>query len=744
MDVVIYGAGSGGRKALKVCNGYGMDVVAFIDKDKNKKNMYIEDIPVKVLDEEGNEFLKRYMIIIGTEYKDAEKYIRSVSEKYISYDVIKELFFEYTSVKLLNEGNICKCSSNKIREENKIKNALILGIETNEGFQLAKLLIRKGYNIYCIITDENEVHSNYVGKLKEHINIINIDVLDNESLKRSIEISNPHEIYSFYNQMFIDTNTQKYKLKNNTFDMLCMLETIRNCEKELKLCQGFTYEIFGHLHEMPQTEMTKFVHKDDKFLTDILNYWNIKNYRENFESFICSCILFKNESEYAEKNSFIHELLENIVKVKCGIREFVEVNDLDCRFDVGSTEDYVNAMWLMLQNRKPDDYVIATNESRTIKDVIELAFDYLNIEIEWNKNSIEEFGRDKASGKIIVRASNKYAAIKNDNNLRGNPKKAIKKLKWQRRISFEDLIEKIVEKKLKNYKKEIKISENIVNVKEYVTDSSQNVLKSCICTQEKLQSDNFKKICMELNRNISILHRKDWELAYITQALKERGMLKDGKLGLGFAVGEEPLPAYFASKGCDILATDLDINNEQAKGWMKTGQNAAGNINLLNKSGICDAALFEEKVKYRNVDMNDIPNDLKKFDFCWSACAIEHVGSLEKSKNFLKNMLKVIKPGGIAVHTTEYNLSSNEYTVTDGFDVVYRKKDIEEIANWLRENGHSIELDFRRGKMEGDLFVDQQPSGVINPNCHLHLDIEGFNCTSFGLIIQKGANKVLD
>lgn len=163
--------------------------------------------------------------------------------------------------------------------------------------------------------------------------------------------------------------------------------------------------------------------------------------------------------------------------------------------------------------------------------------------------------------------------------------------------------------------------------------------------------------------------------------LQERGMLKKGKKGLGFAVGTEPLPAFFASKGCKILATDLGSENNEAGTWISTGQNASGDKNILNKNGLCSQKRFEARVEYRNLDMNNIPEDIGEFDFCWSSCAIEHVGSLEKSKLFLKKMMKTLKPGGIAIHTTEFNLSSDEKTITEGDSVIYRKKDILEVAD---------------------------------------------------------------
>jgi len=280
---------------------------------------------------------------------------------------------------------------------------------------------------------------------------------------------------------------------------------------------------------------------------------------------------------------------------------------------------------------------------------------------------------------------------------------------------------------------------------------TKNMLKSGVCKQQELESRRFQKACDRLKvpmwfnnyakaNNIyipeGILHRKSWEYAFITIALSERGMLKRNKKGLGFAVGTEPLPAYFASRGCNILATDL--GHGDADRWIETGQNASRDIGILNASKICSQRVFEKRIKYRDVDMNAIPDDFIGFDFCWSSCAIEHLGSLEKSKTFLKNMLRCLKPGGIAVHTTEYNLSSDDETITEGDSVIFRKKDVLEIAEWLKDNGHSIELDLTLGDKEGDLFVDQPPYYQLNPKYHLRLNICGYVCTSFGFIISKG------
>lgn len=260
------------------------------------------------------------------------------------------------------------------------------------------------------------------------------------------------------------------------------------------------------------------------------------------------------------------------------------------------------------------------------------------------------------------------------------------------------------------------------------------MLKSSVCRQEDIESQLFTDTERELRTRRwfelqgmpnpqNIIHRKSWEFSYITIALRERGMLQPGRKGIGFAVGCELLPSYFASQGCEIIATDLWLNSENAKLWAASGQNAAGNIEKLNELGHCPDEIFKERVSYANADMNHIPEDFYgKFDFCWSSCAIEHVGSLEKSKAFLKNVLNVLKPGGISVHTTEYNLSSNERTYTEGNSILYRKKDLIEIVEWMREHGHEIEeLDLRTGDKEGDLFTDSFPYYAPPAKYHIRL-----------------------
>jgi SAM-dependent methyltransferase len=257
--------------------------------------------------------------------------------------------------------------------------------------------------------------------------------------------------------------------------------------------------------------------------------------------------------------------------------------------------------------------------------------------------------------------------------------------------------------------------------------------KSELCKAKDWQTGWFRRWCQEMNDPIRF-HRKQWEFVYVMQALWERDCIAKGKKGLVFAVGTEPGPSIFANYGCDILATDIFPEQGEEKGWTQGDQLCFG-IESLNKRGLCDDETLRRQVKYRPVDMNNIPSDLKGFDFNWSSCSFEHLGSIEKGLNFLKNQLKTLKPGGWAVHTTEFNISSNDVTLDNADTVVFRMRDLEKLAKELRRKGHFVEeLDYSLGGLQEDFQVDIWPH---KEDVHLKLQLNEFVVTSIGLIIQK-------
>jgi SAM-dependent methyltransferase len=257
---------------------------------------------------------------------------------------------------------------------------------------------------------------------------------------------------------------------------------------------------------------------------------------------------------------------------------------------------------------------------------------------------------------------------------------------------------------------------------------------SQLVTQKQIDSEIYAKWCQEFNQT-PIYNRKQWEHVYTLQALEEVNMLQAGKRGLGFGVGREWLMSVLVKRGCSILATDLDEKTAQAEGWRNTDQQT----NILDElchPAICDLEHFRQAVSFRVVDMNHIPNDLKTggFDFVWSSCSLEHLGSLEAGLFFIKESLKCLKPGGLAIHTTEYNVSSNDDTLVEGPIVLYRRRDIDAFSDELRGEGYIIQVNLHPGDQPFDKYYDVPP---FVGNYHMKLLLDRYVITSLGLLIYK-------
>jgi Methyltransferase domain len=260
---------------------------------------------------------------------------------------------------------------------------------------------------------------------------------------------------------------------------------------------------------------------------------------------------------------------------------------------------------------------------------------------------------------------------------------------------------------------------------------------SRLCRQGDYATDAFRYWIGRTHWPIA-MHRKLWEWFFIADALWSRGVLRPGSRGLGFGVGTEPLTALFAAHDCEITATDLDSESTQASqmGWIQTNQHAS-EIAALHYPLICPQEKLAEHVVFRPVDMNNIPANLNDFDFNWSACSLEHLGSLRHGIDFVIKAVECLRPGGIAVHTTEFNLSSNTNTFeTEGLSL-YRKCDIEDLISELEDRGHVVEpVDWNRGNGLADKYVDLPP---FKAPMHLRLRLAEFDCTSIGLIVHAKA-----
>jgi len=260
---------------------------------------------------------------------------------------------------------------------------------------------------------------------------------------------------------------------------------------------------------------------------------------------------------------------------------------------------------------------------------------------------------------------------------------------------------------------------------------------SQLCTQSQFDESLYARWCSLLKEE-PCAHRKQWEFVYILQVLWTRGLLAPGMRGLGFGCGNEPLAAAMAAYGCEVVATDLDPDDLRSKDWRDTDQHAAGKVEAMNTRGICPPGLFMQRVRYRNVDMNQIPEDLRGFDFVWSSCALEHIGSIRNGLDFIRNGMDCLKPGGWAIHTTEFNLTSNQHTLESPGLSLFRLFDLETVAAELRQEGHEVvPFNFNPGDTLPDHHVDLPPFDNTPESVHLRLRIADHTITSVGLVIRK-------
>ena len=268
-----------------------------------------------------------------------------------------------------------------------------------------------------------------------------------------------------------------------------------------------------------------------------------------------------------------------------------------------------------------------------------------------------------------------------------------------------------------------------------------------LALQDDIESDWAAHWCAELQIPV-IYHRKIWELAYVLQAMHEHGMLREGVRALGFGCGMEPIPSYLASLGLRVTITDLPAERAQQAGWADTGQHAM-TLEQAHKPYLIDRARFGELVTLEHVDMNAIPASLAGYDLCWSICALEHLGSIEQGLAFIENALATLRPGGLSVHTTEFNINPAGPTIDNWLTVLFQRKHIEALAERLRAQGHQVAtLDFDLGQKPMDRFIDLPPfhhnlpvelQEWIGPQYHLKVGFDGFVTTCLGIIVTKAA-----
>ena len=340
------------------------------------------------------------------------------------------------------------------------KSALITGITGQDGSYLAELLLEKGYEVYGIMRRKSVVDYGNVEHIKDKIKFIYADMTDMISLINAMKISQADEVYNLAAQSFVATSWEQplATAEIDAIGVTNMLEAIRNIKPECRFYQASTSEMFGLVQEIPQRETTPFYPRSPYGVAKLYGHWITKNYRESYDMYACSGILFNHESERRGKEFVTRKITDAVARIKQGVQDHLELGNMDSKRDWGHSKDYVMAMWLMLQQEKADDYVIATNETRTVREFVEKSFSHAGIDIVWQGEGINEIGIDKATNKTVVKINPKFFRPAEVDILLGNPEKAEKELNWKREISFEQLVERMMKNDMELVKKEIEIS----------------------------------------------------------------------------------------------------------------------------------------------------------------------------------------------------------------------------------------------------------------------------------------------
>lgn len=352
-----------------------------------------------------------------------------------------------------------------IREKN-MKIALITGVTGQDGAYLAEFLLAKGYKVHGIKRRSSMFNTHRVDHLYHdpHEKNVNFfmhygDLTDSTNLIRIIQQVQPDEIYNLAAQSHVQVSfeTPEYTANADGIGTLRILEAIRilGLEKKTKFYQASTSELYGKVQEIPQKETTPFYPRSPYAAAKIYAYWITVNYREAYGMFACNGILFNHESPLRGETFVTRKITRAVARIKLGLQEKLYLGNLDSKRDWGHAKDYVEGMWLMLQQNEPDDFVLATGETTTVRDFISMAFGEAGIEIEWKGEGVNEKGIRKDTGVLCVEIDPKYFRPTEVDILIGDPSKAREKLGWKSRHTLADLVRDMVRSDLSEAEKEV-------------------------------------------------------------------------------------------------------------------------------------------------------------------------------------------------------------------------------------------------------------------------------------------------
>lgn len=335
----------------------------------------------------------------------------------------------------------------------KMKKALITGITGQDGAYLTKLLLEKGYEVHGLVRRSSIERYD---RIEEYLNNINLhygDMTDSSNLIRLMSEIQPDEVYNLaaMSHVKVSFDTPEYTANTDGVGTLRLLEAIRilGLENKTRIYQASTSELYGKIQETPQTETTPFYPRSPYAAAKIYAYWITVNYREAYNIFACNGILFNHESPLRGETFVTRKITLAVAAIKQGKQDCLYLGNMDAKRDWGFAGDYVEAMWLILQQDQPDDFVIATGQTRTVREFVVRAFAEAEIKLEWKGQGVDEKGIDTATGNVVVAVDPQFFRPTEVELLLGDPTKAKRDLGWEPKTSFDELVKMMVQADLK-------------------------------------------------------------------------------------------------------------------------------------------------------------------------------------------------------------------------------------------------------------------------------------------------------
>jgi len=326
-----------------------------------------------------------------------------------------------------------------------MKIALITGITGQDGSYLAELLLEKGYEVHGIIRRSSSINTDRIDHIFENIKLHYGDLTDSTNIVAVIQKVQPDEIYNLGAQSHVKVSFEvpEYTADVDAVGTLRILEAVRllGMEDCVRIYQASTSELYGLVQETPQKETTPFYPRSPYGVAKLYGYWITKNYREAYGMYACTGILFNHESPRRGETFVTRKITRALSRISVGLQDCLYLGNLNARRDWGHAKDFVEAMWLMLQQDEPEDFVIATGEQYSVKDFVEEASSYFGMQIAWEGEGLDEVGIDKLTKKTVIQVNPKYFRPAEVETLLGDASKAKEKLGWEPKISFKQLVE---------------------------------------------------------------------------------------------------------------------------------------------------------------------------------------------------------------------------------------------------------------------------------------------------------------